>query len=688
MTTAYTSLLGFALPVTGELSGTWGDTVNNGITSLLDSAIAGTTTLSADTTLTTTTGASNQARQAILLCTGHSANITITAPAQSKIYTVINASATYTVKIRGVGPTTGITIPVSSTATVAWNGSDFVDATNYINGNVTLGSGTANGVAYLNGSKVLTTGSALVFDGTNLGVGTNSFNAFINNSVQASFGTVVSKSNSSTTYDSVIGQLAINNPDTTANNFSQLAFTTSDGTNRVVSAGIFAQTTARTPSAWTTTNLQFFTGTAGNPPTLKMLLDGSGNLGVNQASPSFKIDAIGSTTNGSGIVTTLRLKNGGTTLSDGAKILFTAGVSTDGAGIGSGGQALNSADLRFYTGGSNQAMTLDILGNLMLAVTSASRKRITVGTLTPTTTATPEAIDLGATYSNAAGTNLKILTYNDGVSTHGIGVSTASSDYVTIATTGIHSFYTGTVRSVTMDVYGIISGTTSANRTSASTVFPNWLSSTNIGNFRNTYFEGNASTGGSNWFGAGTTPYYALDWDSTDQGRFVNNSGAWAKTHALSRNTGMENQYFNTAFVYECTPGTVLTGGSWNYINFSETGGTRQLSRNSIGYDANITFTAPMAGWYFFSAQVNFVTSTDTDGTIKLILNSNFACYGPSSSAIAIGGTLQHPGSRQVSGVLYMAGGDYVQVACFVTAASTIRSTAAYAGTFSGHFIG
>jgi len=35
----------------------------------------------------------------------------------------------------------------------------------------TVPSGTANGVAYLNGSKVLTTGSALTFDGTNLGVG-------------------------------------------------------------------------------------------------------------------------------------------------------------------------------------------------------------------------------------------------------------------------------------------------------------------------------------------------------------------------------------------------------------------------------------------------------------------------------------------------------------------------------------
>jgi len=37
-------------------------------------------------------------------------------------------------------------------------------------GNVTLSGGTANGVAYLNGSKVLTTGSALTFDGNKLAV--------------------------------------------------------------------------------------------------------------------------------------------------------------------------------------------------------------------------------------------------------------------------------------------------------------------------------------------------------------------------------------------------------------------------------------------------------------------------------------------------------------------------------------
>jgi hypothetical protein len=43
-----------------------------------------------------------------------------------------------------------------------------------VSGNLTLNGGTTNGVAYLNGSKALTSGSALVFDGTNLGIGTSS----------------------------------------------------------------------------------------------------------------------------------------------------------------------------------------------------------------------------------------------------------------------------------------------------------------------------------------------------------------------------------------------------------------------------------------------------------------------------------------------------------------------------------
>ena len=130
MATSYTSLLGLALPAAGELDGTWGDTVNTAITTLVDSAVAGTTTLSADAdvTLTTTQGSSNQARQAIILWTATgSVTRNITAPASSKAYIVVNKTGgTQSIVFRGVGPTTGVTILPNQQALVAWNGADFV----------------------------------------------------------------------------------------------------------------------------------------------------------------------------------------------------------------------------------------------------------------------------------------------------------------------------------------------------------------------------------------------------------------------------------------------------------------------------------------------------------------------------------------------------------------------------------
>ena len=130
MTTAYTSLLGLALPVQGELSGTWGDTVNTAITQLCEDATAGVATLTADVdvTLTTTQGATNQARMAIINCTGARTTArNITAPAQSKAYVIINATTGgNSVVIRGVGPTVGVTILNGRRALVAWDGTDFV----------------------------------------------------------------------------------------------------------------------------------------------------------------------------------------------------------------------------------------------------------------------------------------------------------------------------------------------------------------------------------------------------------------------------------------------------------------------------------------------------------------------------------------------------------------------------------
>lgn len=125
----YTPLLGLALPTTGDLVGIWGTTVNTALTSLLDTAIAGTTTLStdADVTLTQTDGSADQARSAIINWTA-TGTVTrnITAPAASKFYIVFNnTGGTQSIVIRGAGPTTGVTIPAGDQAMVAWNGSDF-----------------------------------------------------------------------------------------------------------------------------------------------------------------------------------------------------------------------------------------------------------------------------------------------------------------------------------------------------------------------------------------------------------------------------------------------------------------------------------------------------------------------------------------------------------------------------------
>jgi hypothetical protein len=157
MPTSYTSLLGLALPVTGELSGTWGDTVNDYITQYLDAAVAGAQTISGSqtaVTLSKTTassltqagsGATGSSQYQIINCTGNPASLlTITAPAASKVYLVINATSTsQSVKVVGVGPTTGVTMVSGENALIAWNGSDFVKvASSVADGVTTFSAGT------------------------------------------------------------------------------------------------------------------------------------------------------------------------------------------------------------------------------------------------------------------------------------------------------------------------------------------------------------------------------------------------------------------------------------------------------------------------------------------------------------------------------------------------------------------
>ena len=181
MTTGATGQLGLALPVQGELSGTWGDTVNNGITQYTNIAIAATLTLTNDgaVTLANTTGdasASNitstlsgagtvTAQFAIVRVTGTLTTAkVVTAPSYSKTYVVVNAATGGIVTFKASGQT-GVSIAVGETAFVYFNGTDYVKVV----GTATAGAaGGSNTQVQFNNSGVLAGDADLTFDGTTL----------------------------------------------------------------------------------------------------------------------------------------------------------------------------------------------------------------------------------------------------------------------------------------------------------------------------------------------------------------------------------------------------------------------------------------------------------------------------------------------------------------------------------------
>jgi hypothetical protein len=158
----YTSLLALVQPVDGTEAGTWGDDVNNGITSILDVAVAGTQNITTNgtvvltTTQATSTGTnltSTSAQYAILLLSGaRTANQTVTLPASSKTYTVINSTT------GGYDQTVGgLTIANGEYCTIAYNTStsswvktgSSVGASSVAN----ISGGSANQIVYQTGTS-------------------------------------------------------------------------------------------------------------------------------------------------------------------------------------------------------------------------------------------------------------------------------------------------------------------------------------------------------------------------------------------------------------------------------------------------------------------------------------------------------------------------------------------------------
>ena len=158
---AETGQLQLVTPTQGTLSGTWGDTVNNGITEYVNIAIAGTTTFNGDgaVTLVNTIGsstasniASTSAQYAIVRVTGTLTTTkiitfgSVSEAPYSKIYLVDNAATGGVVTFKAYGQT-GVSVAVGEKAFVFYNGTDIVKAAS----SVVAASGLTGVVAPANG---------------------------------------------------------------------------------------------------------------------------------------------------------------------------------------------------------------------------------------------------------------------------------------------------------------------------------------------------------------------------------------------------------------------------------------------------------------------------------------------------------------------------------------------------------
>jgi hypothetical protein len=195
----------------------------------------------------------------------------------------------------------------------------------------TMSDGTANGVAYLNGSKVLTTGSALTFDGSILNLNSGS-NARFYRGDNARYGFV---------------------------------FADNNGLN------IGATSTSGEELRYSATGSHIFF--AGASPSEQMRLTSTG-LGIGTSSPSVKLDVVGAGVfklDGSGSTTPLILRNNNTASTQ----LVKLGFDSNGAIKASINAAVYGNDyMTFNVGSDTERARIDSSGNLLVGTTSGSAR--------------------------------------------------------------------------------------------------------------------------------------------------------------------------------------------------------------------------------------------------------------------------------------------------------------------------
>jgi hypothetical protein len=131
MASTYSTSLRLELMATGDQSGTWGDTTNTNLGTLLEQAITGVLSVSqGDTTLTLTStdGASDQARNAVVNLTGAMTSAqNVIVPDANKLYLIKNSTTGgFAVTVK-TSAGTGVTVPAGTARWVYADGTNVVD---------------------------------------------------------------------------------------------------------------------------------------------------------------------------------------------------------------------------------------------------------------------------------------------------------------------------------------------------------------------------------------------------------------------------------------------------------------------------------------------------------------------------------------------------------------------------------
>jgi hypothetical protein len=169
----YSPSLRIELITTGDQAGTWGNTTNTNLGTLIESSIAGYTSVavaSANQAFTALNGAPDEARHmTIALTTSTGANFAVYAPPAEKTYVIYNASSyvatIYNSTVLGntTAAGTGVAIPAGKTMTVWSEGTNFRVQNDHIIGTVVgnvTGNLTGNVTGNLNGNLTATAPTA------------------------------------------------------------------------------------------------------------------------------------------------------------------------------------------------------------------------------------------------------------------------------------------------------------------------------------------------------------------------------------------------------------------------------------------------------------------------------------------------------------------------------------------------